>query len=158
LVRNRQGDIPRGFTAPGGNKNYCLQLIKNLFGQKQAGRVWNKHLHKGLTKIGFEQSAYEECLYFRDDTILLLYVDDLIVMNKTEADIDKAFEDLQQAGFDIKCEGSLSEYLGIQIQRKSNGNIHLTQPTVIRQIINSVMNIADFLQIADVGENFCENI
>jgi len=30
------------------------------------------HLHRGLTNIGFEQSAYEECLYFKDDTILLL--------------------------------------------------------------------------------------
>ena len=124
-------DIPRGFTAPGGNKNYCLKLIKNLCGQIQAGRVWNIHLHSGLTNIGFEQSAYEECLYFRDDTILLLYVDDLIIMSKAETDVDKAFRDIQR-------EGTLNDYLGIEVQRKRNGTIHLIQPTIIRQIINSL--------------------
>ena len=32
-------NIPKGFAVPDGKKNYCLKLIKNLFGQKQAGRV-----------------------------------------------------------------------------------------------------------------------
>jgi len=113
-------------------------LIKNLFGQKQAGRVWNQHLHKGLTEIGFTQSKYEECLYFRNVTILLVYVDDLIIMSHEESDVDKVFHDIQAAGFDINCVGTLNEYLGIEVQQQRNGNIHLKQPTMIKQILHSL--------------------
>ena len=142
-------DIPRGFKAPGGNKDYCLKLVKNLFGQKQAGRVWNKHLHNGLTSIGFTQSKYEECLYFRNKTILLVYVDDLIIMSREESDVNQAFKDIQAAGFDINCVGSLSEYLGIQIQQTDNGNIHLKQPTIIKQILHGL----NFNQRTKVKQN-----
>jgi hypothetical protein len=44
--------IPRGFNIPGSNPNdYVLKLQKNLYGQKQAGRVWNKHLVLRLTTL-----------------------------------------------------------------------------------------------------------
>ncbi len=41
--------LPRGIEVPGiSNDTHCLRLKKNLYGQKQAGRVWVKHLQKGL--------------------------------------------------------------------------------------------------------------
>ena len=42
-------------------KELALKLNKNLYGQKQAGRVWNKFLVEKLQKVGFVQSKYEEC-------------------------------------------------------------------------------------------------
>ena len=34
--------IPKGFEIAGGNtKDHVLKLKKNIYGQKQAGRVWN---------------------------------------------------------------------------------------------------------------------
>jgi hypothetical protein len=57
-------EVPQGFEFQGSRKTHCLRLIKNLYGQKQAGRVWNKHLHKGLIKMGFLQSKIDECVYF----------------------------------------------------------------------------------------------
>jgi hypothetical protein len=33
--------------------DYVLKLEKNLYGQKQAGRVWYLHLRKNLLKLGF---------------------------------------------------------------------------------------------------------
>ena len=40
--------IPKGITidTPG---DWVLQVKKNIYGQKQAGRVWNQHLVKILT-------------------------------------------------------------------------------------------------------------
>ena len=37
--------IPRGFDInDGDNKSYVLKVHRNIYGQKQAGRVWNKYL------------------------------------------------------------------------------------------------------------------
>jgi hypothetical protein len=46
-------------------QDFVLQLHKNVYGQKQAGRVWNKHHVKKLTKeLKFEQSKVDESVYF----------------------------------------------------------------------------------------------
>jgi hypothetical protein len=45
-------------------KNYVLKLVKNLYGQKQAGRVWYQHLRKKLIKLGFKPSEHNECVFY----------------------------------------------------------------------------------------------
>jgi hypothetical protein len=132
-------DIPRGFDVPKGrNKDYCLRLVKNLFGQKQAGRVWNRHLHKGLIDVGFEQSTVDECLYYKGSTILLVYVDDCIIIDADFSKIQQAFEDLKARGYDMTDEGDLKDYLGVDVDRRSDGTVHLTQPKMINQILRDV--------------------
>eukprot|EP00980_Cylindrotheca_fusiformis_P019196 scaffold6521_cov93-Cylindrotheca_fusiformis.AAC.4 len=132
-------DIPRGFEVPGGrNRDYCLRLIKNLFGQKQAGRVWNKHLHKGLIGVGFVQSSVDECLYYRGSTILLIYVDDCIMIDADPSKIQQTFEDIKAQGYDMTDEGDLKDYLGVDVDRRMDGTIHLSQPKLIAQILGDV--------------------
>ena len=42
-------ELPQGIkTAEGNSKNYVLKLLKNIYGQKQAGRVWNEYLVERL--------------------------------------------------------------------------------------------------------------
>jgi hypothetical protein len=58
-----------------GNRNtHILKLLKNLYGQKQAGRVWNKHLTSGLVNIGCVQLKVDECVFYRDVVIFMVYV------------------------------------------------------------------------------------
>jgi hypothetical protein len=84
-------ELPKNFTMPGtkityaGTKitysdkdKYVLKLIKNLFGQKQAGKVWYDHLKERLTKLGFTQSKFDECVFYYGKTIFLVYTDDTI--------------------------------------------------------------------------------
>jgi Reverse transcriptase (RNA-dependent DNA polymerase) len=85
--------IPRGGELPPeyNSKDYCLKLKKNIYGQKQAGRVWLKHLESGLPDIGFEPSKVLDCLYYRGSTVLLVYVDDMIVFDPSDAAIDQVY-------------------------------------------------------------------
>ena len=47
--------IPKGFEVKF-DEEYVMKLKKNLFGQRQAGRVWNKHVNKKLKQVGFVAS------------------------------------------------------------------------------------------------------
>ena len=73
--------IPKGFTIDGGKgDDYVLKLNRNVYGQKQAGRVWNDYLKEKLTKdLGFVQSKYDECVFFRGKVMYVLYTDDSIL-------------------------------------------------------------------------------
>jgi len=48
---------PKGLELAGKTtrKTHVLQLLNNINGLKQSGRVWNKHLHRGLIKLGYAQ-------------------------------------------------------------------------------------------------------
>ena len=51
-------ELPKGFkTRDRDDRNHILQLLKNLYEQKQASRVWNHQLNYELRKVGFKQLA-----------------------------------------------------------------------------------------------------
>jgi Reverse transcriptase (RNA-dependent DNA polymerase) len=52
-------ELPKGYSVDNSRDHHVLKLVKNIYGQKQAGRVWNEFLLKGLKDIGFQQSAYD---------------------------------------------------------------------------------------------------
>ena len=54
---------------PGDMEDSVLELKKNLYGQKQAGRVGYKHLSQELIKLGFTQSLIDECIFYHDKTV-----------------------------------------------------------------------------------------
>ena len=59
-------ELPKGFkTKEGGGRTHVLQLLKNIYGQKQAVRVWNHHLKDSLQQVDFKQSAMDECVRYK---------------------------------------------------------------------------------------------
>jgi hypothetical protein len=63
-------EVPQGIdTATGNSKDMVLKLLKNIYGQKQAGRVWNSYLVEKLASIGFRPSLIDNCVFFRDEVI-----------------------------------------------------------------------------------------
>ena len=82
IDRDMYMEFPQGFTVPGGvDRNaFVLKLHRNLYGHKQARRVWYKYLRNQLiTKAGFVQSKHDECLFFRGKVMYALYIDDSIL-------------------------------------------------------------------------------
>lgn len=73
--------VPEGVELDG-NFN-CLELVKAIYGLKQASRVWNETFDEFVRSIDFEVSAYDPCLYIKivhgHCVLLLVYVDDVLV-------------------------------------------------------------------------------
>jgi hypothetical protein len=76
IERDLYMKLPPGFTVPGktiteqDRKDYVLKLEKNLYGQKQAGRVWYLHRKKNLLELGFQPSQHDECVFYYGKTTL----------------------------------------------------------------------------------------
>ena len=135
--------IPKGVTiGHGNNDDYVLKLHKNMYGQKNAGRVWNTYLVNKLTKIGFVQSNVDKCLFYHGKVMYVLYTDDSILAGPDEKEIDNVIAKMRKAKLDITIEGTLEDFLGVNIDRKDDGTIHLTQPHLIDSILRD-LNLDD---------------
>jgi hypothetical protein len=132
-------EIPKCYNFRGETKAYVLKLLKNVYGQKQAGRVWNQHLVKGLTDIGFIQSLVDECVFYKDRCVFLVYVDDTILCGPTKQEVDNIISLLAKS-FNISDEGQMSDYLGVKVERLDDEQhtIQMTQPHLIEQIITDL--------------------
>jgi hypothetical protein len=141
--------LPKGIeTRYGNGRTHVLKLLKNLYGQKQAGRVWNEHLVSGLREIGFEQSKVDECVFYRGKTIFVVYVDDGIFASPNEEEIDKAINDLREANFDIEDKGDITDYLGVRVSYEKDGKIKLWQPHLIDSIVKDAKEVTKLSKTA----------
>ena len=132
--------IPRGVNIERGNTDdYVLKLNRNMYGQKNAGRVWNQYLvHILVNEVGFVQSKIDQCLFYHGKVMYVLYTDDSILAGPSEREINQIIEKMRRAKLDITIEGTLEDFLGVNIDRKEDGSIHLTQPQLIDSILRDL--------------------
>ena len=52
-------------TIYGEGNTHVLKVKKNLYGGKNAGKVWNEHLKGALENIGFKQSEADGCVFYQ---------------------------------------------------------------------------------------------
>jgi hypothetical protein len=136
-------ELPQGIeTRHGSSKDHVLKLLSNLYGQKQAGRVWNNYMVEHLHSIGFKSSLVEECVFYLDDVIFIVYVDDGIFISGDDDSITKAIRDITDSGLEIEDQGHPTDYVGLSIKKHCNGYYEFTQRALIDTIINDV-NIGD---------------
>jgi hypothetical protein len=84
-----------------------LKLRKNIHGTKQAGRVWNRHVNKGLTALGFKASLVDSCVYYHGKTTFMLYVDDGIFVGPDKEEIATLIRKMQGVFLNITDEGDI---------------------------------------------------
>ncbi|KAG3121027.1 hypothetical protein C6341_g27299 [Phytophthora cactorum] len=77
----------------------CLELVKAIYGLKQASRVWNETFDEFVCSIGFQVSAFDPCLYieFVDGhcVLVLVYVDDVLITGSSPELISRTTNDLK---------------------------------------------------------------
>ena len=96
-------EIPQGIHLKNSNpkKDQVLKLLANLYGQKQAGRVWNSYLVDKLLEIEFKQSLIDDCVFYRRDVIFIIYVDDGIFLGSSDTQLTYIITKLQNLDLNI---------------------------------------------------------
>ena len=90
--------IPKGFQIDeGDSKDYVLKLHRNVYGTKNAGRTWNKYLvDKLVNQVGFVQSKVDECVFYKGNTMYVLYTDDSIIAGPDQNEIDDIIKQIEK--------------------------------------------------------------
>ena len=115
-----------------------LKFQRNLYGLKQAGRLWNNLLHAQLLDIGNTRCKTNLFLYFKrkgcDIAIVGVYVDALLVT----ATNPQLFEDLLTSlkSLEVKDLGVVRKFLGMRIEFKADG-FTLDQETLVREYVEA---------------------
>ena len=133
--------LPQGYKCNGmTRKTHALKLICNVYGQKQAGRVWNKYMDQGMHEICFTPSKFDPCLYDRGSMVFLVYIDDCIVFVPDDQAINWVVTNLCTCSqhFTVDDQGDIGDFLGIQVQKQDDGSIRLMQPQLIESIIKDL--------------------
>ena len=125
-------------------------LHQNVYGQKNAGRVWNKYLVDKLVNVlKFKQSTVDECVFYRGNVLYVLYTDNSILAGPNKDEIEQVLKELKEAKLDITDEGDVKDFLGVNIKKQNDGTIHMTQPHLIDQILKDLNMNGDDVKIKD---------
>ncbi|CAI7861176.1 unnamed protein product [Closterium sp. NIES-53] len=106
-----------------GEPNQVCQLLKSLYGIKQAPRLWQQHLHARLIRIGFKQLPHDQGMYRltkdEDYILLIIYVDDLLYIGSTDS-ITTWFEGELQRDLTLTISSTITQYLSLNIREEEN--------------------------------------
>ncbi|CAI7893557.1 unnamed protein product [Closterium sp. NIES-54] len=110
-----------------GEPNQVCQLLKSLYGIKQAPRLWQQYLHARLTRIGFRQLPHDQGMYRLtkgdDYMLLIVYVYDMLYIGSTD-NVTTWFEGELQRDLTLTVSSTVTQYLGLNIQEEE-GVIYL---------------------------------
>jgi hypothetical protein len=135
-------ELPRDFAAsePG---EHVLKLNKSLYGLKQAPKTFFEHLRTGLMERGFKQSAVDPCLFMKDAMLCVVYVDDTIFAGPDASKLDEMIQSLSddsggtKTKYELQAEGTVQDFLGINIKQISERSFRLTQTGLIKKILTT---------------------
>jgi len=125
---------PRGFKL---KENHVLKLRRSLYGLRQAPRYFFEYFTERLVRQGLTPSKYDPCLFFSKTLIVIIYVDDILIYCKDEAEIDDFITRMRSEDVALHKEGTADGYLGVDIQRDGT-TITLTQSGLTKRIIKAL--------------------
>lgn len=133
-------DIPPVFET-NDNSHKVYRLKKALYGLKQYLRVWFERFTKAVKQVGYEQCQSDHILFVKDcdsskKSILIVYVDDIIITGDNGEEIQKLKEFLAKQ-FEIKDLGILIYFLGMEIARSKKG-ISMVQRKYVLDLLKEI--------------------
>ncbi len=98
------------------SKDHVLKLLANIYGQKQAGHVWNSYLVTKLWEINFKQSLIDDCVFYRDNVIFLVYLNNGIFLGPSDQQLRDIINELPNLKLSIEDQGHPADYVGVSIK------------------------------------------
>jgi hypothetical protein len=132
-------ELPMGIhTKHGNSKDHVLKLLTNIYRQKQAGCMWISYLVTKPWEINFKQSLIDDCIFYQNDVIFIVYVDDGIFLGPSDQQLRDIIKKLRNLKLSIEDQGHPADYVGVSIKKLKNGVIELTQRALIDSIISDM--------------------
>jgi hypothetical protein len=99
-------ELPTGnHTKHGNSKDHDLKLLANIYRQKQAGCVWNSYLVTKLWEINFKQSLINDCVFYWDDVIFIVYVRNGVFLGTSDKKLRDIINKLWNLNLSIEDQG-----------------------------------------------------
>lgn len=130
---------PEGFKVEG-KENYVCKLKKSLYGLKQALRQWYRKFESFMGEQAYKKTTYDHCVFMKKFSennfiILLLYVDDMLIVDQHASRIEKLKQDLSKS-FSMKDLGPAKQILGMKISRNREAKrLWLSQEKYIEKVL-----------------------
>lgn len=109
---------------------------------KQSPRAWIRRFCSAMKLCGFKQSNSDHTLFLKHRgklvTVLIIYVDDIIITGNFEKEISNLQEHLATK-FEMKNLGGLKYFLGIEVARSSQGIFLLQRKYVLNLLPKTCM-------------------
>jgi hypothetical protein len=121
-------EVPEGFDY-GGDKDLIVQLLKSLYGTKQASHVWNVDVNKFIISTGFRRLSSDTCMYVKTSKngniiILSIFVDDIVIAYDTSDSKEwEAIKQLFMNKYKMKDLGNANFILGMKIIRDRKNKV-----------------------------------
>ncbi len=91
-----------------------------------------------LLSIGFTTSSIDDCVFFFDDIIFMVHVDDGIFLGNDDLKLQEAIKDIQDLGLNIEDQGHPADYIDVNIKKLRDSSYEFTQRALIDSIISDV--------------------
>ena len=122
---------PTGYVDSNHPHHVCKRH-KSIYGLKQAPRAWFESFTTQLLNLGFQPSSTDSSLFIYKDGLiiafLLLYVNDIVLTGNNPFFLKQLITSLSKV-FELKDMGILHYFLGLQINKSSQG-LTLTQTSM----------------------------
>ena len=110
--------FPPGYPPKDESQHYVFQLLKGLYGLKQASRLWRELIVKVFGEANLEVCKTEPgilCIKLGDLCLICLFVDDYLLLTNNE-ELRTKIEDIMANLFEVKPLGKLGLYLGVVVE------------------------------------------
>ena len=124
-------ELPEGFEEPG----YVCRLRRSLYGLKQAPRIWYQYVHRVLASHGFTMAQSDNCVFYKPNCVVCVYVDDFLVAAANTHEIEQVQQALQTE-FRLNDLGTPRSFLGIPFDYHVDGSVSIHQLQYIQKVLS----------------------
>lgn len=124
------------------------KLNRSLYGLKQSPKCWNRKFISFLNRYNFKQLKTDQCVFIGNfsnfEIYLTIYVEDGLLMSKSESAINELIETLQQMfKITVHLNNNKIQFVGLDIEQDLRaGTIAINQRVYITKLLNK-FNMTD---------------